>query len=243
LTFTGKKMICQHCNFINPKDNQFCQNCGAPLPAHELEIVTQPAPSRNGVKGMVANTTENKSYIISRHIWDLRIDFFIPFVLIAIVTQLTTKNIWATIGVVSLGILFALYKSGEIQRIVHKTIPVELIGKVIVAYGPANTKGRLHGVSGVLYLLSEGLYYKSFSDKDEFAFVHVNQTTAATATLKQQKGWIRNWEEIHIHYDSGDSVCFSVYSSTTWLMMISLVCGSALRDTPQEMLVEETGGN
>jgi len=71
----------------------------------------------------------------------------------------------------------------------------------------------------------------------------VNQKTSLTATAHHQVGWIREWEEVHIHYDSGDSVCFSIYNASTWLMMISLVCGKALRDEPQEMLVEETGGN
>jgi hypothetical protein len=236
-------MICKSCNFINPKDNRFCQNCGATMPESEPEIVTQPAPSTNGLRGMVANTTENKSYIISRNEWDMRLDFFLPITLAGLICHLIWQNFWASIGVLAAGLIFSIYKTNAIQSIVHKTIPVELIGKVIIAYGPANTKGRLHGPSGVLYLLSEGLYYKSYSDKDEFAFVHVNQKTSLTATAHHQVGWIREWEEVHIHYDSGDSVCFSIYNASTWLMMISLVCGKALRDEPQEMLVEETGGN
>ena len=143
-------MICTSCYFINPSENVFCQNCGAQLPHVQNE-----KPNISPL--ILANTLDNSSLLISRGPWEMRMDLSIPFLLIALAIYLVTGNQIYTFIAVGLGLAFAVYKTHDTQQIIQQSIPVELINKTIIAYGPANTSNRFSLPTGVLYLMSDCL--------------------------------------------------------------------------------------
>ena len=159
-------MICTSCYFINPSENVFCQNCGAHLPH-----VQSQKPSISPL--VLANTLDNSSLLISRGPWQMRMDLLTPFLWVAIAVFVATLNNTYALIILGIGIAFALYKSHDTRQIIQQTIPVELINKTIIAYGPANTTSRFSLPTGVLYLLSDGLYFKSFDSHEEISFIHI----------------------------------------------------------------------
>ncbi len=214
-------MICHACHYINPSDNAYCQHCGVKL----FEIVThteEPSPTKP--MGRRANTVDNISLRITRSAWSLRWNLWLPFLVLAALSWWRWHWVWLASGIATAGLVWALYKVRSIHRIIDQSIPVELIGKQIIAYGPANTQGVFRAPRGVLYLLSEGLYYKSFSNTDEYAFVHVNRRIALTAKRVGGMGLLSDWDRFRITYDSGESITFTVFGAQTWTFLIALVC-------------------
>jgi hypothetical protein len=72
----------------------------------------------------------------------MRIDLMTPFLWLAITVFVFTLNNTYALGILAVGLAFALYKSHDTRQIIQQTIPVELINKTIIAYGPANTTSR-----------------------------------------------------------------------------------------------------
>jgi hypothetical protein len=105
-----------------------------------------------------------------------------PFVWLAMAVFVVLQNNTYALSILGIGLAFALYKSHDTQQIIQQTIPVELINKTIIAYGPANTTSRFSLPTGVLYLLSDGLYFKSFDSNEEISFLMLEQTCYCTAT-------------------------------------------------------------
>ena len=143
-------MICTSCYFINPSENVFCQNCGAQLPHVQNE-----KPHISPL--ILANTLDNSSLLISRGPWEMRLDLSISFLLLALAVYLFSGNQLYAFVTIGLGLAFAFYKTHDTQQIIKQSIPVELINKTIIAYGPANTSNRFSLPTGVLSLLSDGL--------------------------------------------------------------------------------------
>ena len=214
-------MICNQCQFINPSDNAFCQHCGSKLfemVTHVEEAVAQKPMGRR------ANTVSNISLRIARSAWSLRWNHWWPTLVVSGVVWWRWESTLMAFASASAGLIWAFMRVSAIHRIIDQSIPVELIGKQIIAYGPANTQGVLRSPRGVLYLLSEGLYYKSFSNTDEYAFVHVNRRIAMTAKQVGGIGWINDWNRFRITYDSGEHITFTVFGAQTWAFLIALVC-------------------
>ena len=209
-------MICTSCYFINPSENVFCQNCGSQLPHVQNE-----KPNISPL--ILANTLDNSSLLISRGPWEMRLDLSIPFLLVALAIFLFTGNAlyaWVAIG---LGLAFAFYKTNDTQQIIQQSIPVELINKTIIAYGPANTSNRFTLPTGVLYLLSDGLYFKSFDSNEDISFIHIE--ISFTESAKRIKGLtlFANWHEIQMNNGMSEKFTFTVQNGGEWMLLMKVL--------------------
>lgn len=210
-------MICTSCYFINPSENVFCQNCGSQLPHVQSQKPSSISPL------ILANTLDNSSLLISRGPWEMRLDLWLPFLLVsALVFVLTLNNVYA-LGVLVFGLAFALYKARDIGQIINQTIPVELINKTIIAYGPANTSSRFTLPTGVLYLLSDGLYFKSFDSHEDISFIHIEISFTETAVRKTGFSLFANWHEIEMNNGMNERFTFTVQNGGEWMLLMKLL--------------------
>ena len=209
-------MICTSCYFINPSENVFCQNCGSQLPHVQNE-----KPNISPL--ILANTLDNSSLLISRGPWEMRLDLSIPFLLSALAIFLFTGNAlyaWVAIG---LGLAFAIYKTHDTQQIIQQSIPVELINKTIIAYGPANTSNRFTLPTGVLYLLSDGLYFKSFDSNEDISFIHIEISFTETAKRIKGLSLFANWHEIQMNNGMNEKFTFTVQNGGEWMLLMKVL--------------------
>jgi hypothetical protein len=209
-------MICTSCYFINPSENVFCQNCGSQLPHVESS-----KPSISPL--ILANTLDNSSLLISRGPWQMRMDLWMPFIWLAMAVFVATQNNTYSLLLLGAGLAFALYKSHDTQQIIKQTIPVELINKTIIAYGPANTSSRFSLPTGVLYLLSDGLYFKSFDSNEEISFIHIEISFTDTAVLKSGFSIFSNWQEIEMNNGMKDRFTFTVQNGGEWMLLMKFL--------------------
>jgi hypothetical protein len=209
-------MICTSCYFINPSENVFCQNCGSHLPHVESN-----KPSISPL--ILANTLDNSSLLISRSPWQMRMDLWMPFIWLAMLVFVVTLNNTYALCILGVGLAFALYKSHDTQQIIQQTIPVELINKTIIAYGPANTTSRFSMPTGVLYLLSDGLYFKSFDSNEEISFIHIEISFTDTAVRKGGLSIFANWHEIEMNNGMKDRFTFTVQNGGEWMLLMKVV--------------------
>jgi len=193
-------MICTSCYFINPSENVFCQNCGSQLPHVQNE-----KPNISPL--ILANTLDNSSLLISRGPWEMRLDLSIPFLLVAL----------------GLGLAFAFYKTHDTQQIIQQSIPVELINKTIIAYGPANTSNRFTLPTGVLYLLSDGLYFKSFDSNEDISFIHIEISFTETAKRIKGLSLFANWHEIQMNNGMNEKFTFTVQNGGEWMLLMKVL--------------------
>ena len=209
-------MICTSCYFINPSENVFCQNCGAQLPH-----VQSQKPSISPL--ILANTLDNSSLLISRGPWQMRMDLLTPFWLLAFAVFVATLNNTYALGILALGLAFAFYKAHDTQDIIKQTIPVELINKTIIAYGPANTTNRFSLPTGVLYLLSDGLYFKSFDSNEEISFIHIEISFTDTAIMKKGFSFFLNWHQIEMNNGMNERFSFTVQNGGEWMLLMKVL--------------------
>jgi hypothetical protein len=210
-------MICTSCYFINPSENVFCQNCGSQLPHVQSQKPSSISPL------ILANTLDNSSLLISRGPWEMRFDLWMPFLFLAtLVFGFTLSHAYA-LAVLGLGLAFALYKSRDIGQIIKQTIPVELINKTIIAYGPANTASRFSLPTGVLYLLSDGLYFKSFDSHEDISFIHIEISFTETAVLHKGLSLFANWHEIEMNNGMNERFTFTVQNGGEWLLLMKML--------------------
>ena len=209
-------MICTSCYFINPSENVFCQNCGAHLPH-----VQSQKPSISPL--ILANTLDNSSLLISRGPWQMRMDLMTPFLWVAVLVFVFTLNNTYGLGILAVGLAFALYKSHDTRQIIQQTIPVELINKTIIAYGPANTTSRFSLPTGVLYLLSDGLYFKSFDSNEEISFIHIEISFTDTAVRKGGISVFPNWHEIEMNNGMNERFTFTVQNGGEWMLLMKVL--------------------
>ena len=209
-------MICTSCYFINPSENVFCQNCGAQLPHVQNE-----KPNISPL--ILANTLDNSSLLISRGPWEMRLDLSIPFLLIALAIYLVTGNQIYTFIAVGLGLAFAIYKAHDTQQIIQQSIPVELINKTIIAYGPANTSNRFSLPTGVLYLLSDGLYFKSFDSNEDISFIHIEISFTESAKRIKGLSLFANWHEIQMNNGMNEQFTFTVQNGGEWMLLMKVL--------------------
>jgi hypothetical protein len=209
-------MICTSCYFINPSENVFCQNCGAQLPHVQNE-----KPNISPL--ILANTLDNSSLLISRGPWEMRMDLSIPFLLIALAIYLVTGNQIYTFIAVGLGLAFAVYKTHDTQQIIQQSIPVELINKTIIAYGPANTSNRFSLPTGVLYLLSDGLYFKSFDSNEDISFIHIEISFTESAKRIKGLSLFANWHEIQMNNGMNEQFTFTVQNGGEWMLLMKVL--------------------
>jgi hypothetical protein len=209
-------MICTSCYFINPSENVFCQNCGAQLPHVQNE-----KPNISPL--ILANTLDNSSLLISRGPWEMRLDLSIPFLLIALAIYLVTGNQIYTFIAVGLGLAFAIYKAHDTQQIIQQSIPVELINKTIIAYGPANTSNRFSLPTGVLYLLSDGLYFKSFDSNEDITFIHIEISFTESAKRIKGLSLFANWHEIQMNNGMNEQFTFTVQNGGEWMLLMKVL--------------------
>lgn len=210
-------MICTSCYFINPSENIFCQNCGAQLPhvqSHKPSIISPM---------ILANTLDNSSLLISRGPWEMKFDLLMPFLFAAVVVFVFTQSNTYAIGVLLAGLAFALYKARDIGQIIQQSIPVELINKTIIAYGPANTTSRFSLPTGVLYLLSDGLYFKSFDSHEDISFIHIEISFTETAVRKGGFSIFQNWHEIEMNNGMNERFTFTVQNAGEWMLLMKLL--------------------
>jgi hypothetical protein len=209
-------MICTSCYFINPSENVFCQNCGSQLPHVQNE-----KPNISPL--ILANTLDNSSLLISRGPWEMRLDLSVPFLLVALAFYLFSGNQVYALLVASLGVAFAIYKTHDTQQIIRQSIPVELINKTIIAYGPANTSNRFSLPTGVLYLLSDGLYFKSFDSNEDISFIHIE--ISFTESAKRIKGLtlFANWHEIQMNNGMNEQFTFTVQNAGEWMLLMKVL--------------------
>jgi hypothetical protein len=118
---------------------------------------------------------------------------------------------------------FALYKSRDIGQIIKQTIPVELINKTIIAYGPANTASRFSLPTGVLYLLSDGLYFKSFDSHEDISFIHIEISFTETAVLHKGLSLFANWHEIEMNNGMNERFTFTVQNGGEWMLLMKML--------------------
>ncbi|MSQ65295.1 MAG: hypothetical protein EXR37_02920 [Limnohabitans sp.] len=209
-------MICTSCYLINPSENVFCQNCGSHLPHVESK-----KPSISPL--ILANTLDNSSLLISRGPWQMRMDVWMPFIWLAMLVFVITLNNTYALGIMGVGLAFALYQSHDTQQIIQQTIPVELINKTIIAYGPANTTSRFSLPTGVLYLLSDGLYFKSFDSNEEISFIHIEISFTDTAVRKGGLSIFSNWHEIEMNNGMNERFTFTVQNGGEWMLLMKVV--------------------
>jgi hypothetical protein len=209
-------MICTSCYFINPSENVFCQNCGSQLPHVQNE-----KPNISPL--ILANTLDNSSLLISRGPWEMRLDLSIPFLLVALAIYLFTGNQVYTLVAVGLGLAFALYKTNDTQQIIRQSIPVELINKTIIAYGPANTSNRFSLPTGVLYLLSDGLYFKSFDSNEDISFIHIEISFTESAKRIKGLSLFANWHEIQMNNGMNEQFTFTVQNAGEWMLLMKVL--------------------
>jgi hypothetical protein len=209
-------MICTSCYFINPSENVFCQNCGSQLPHVQNE-----KPNISPL--ILANTLDNSSLLISRGPWEMRLDLSIPFLLVALAIYLFTGNQVYTLVAVGLGLAFALYKTNDTQQIIRQSIPVELINKTIIAYGPANTSNRFSLPTGVLYLLSDGLYFKSFDSNEDISFIHIEISFTESAKRIKGLSLFANWHEIQMNNGMNEQFTFTVQNAGEWILLMKVL--------------------
>ena len=210
-------MICTSCYFINPSENVFCQNCGSQLPHVHGQKPSNISPL------ILANTLDNSSLLISRGPWEIRLDLWMPFLLVAALVFVFTLNNAYALGVLGFGLAFALYKARDIGQIINQTIPVELINKTIIAYGPANTASRFSLPTGVLYLLSDGLYFKSFDSHEDISFIHIEISFTETAVRKSGFSLFANWHEIEMNNGMNERFTFTVQNGGEWMLLMKLL--------------------
>ena len=210
-------MICTSCYFINPSENVFCQNCGSQLPHVQSQKPSSISPL------ILANTLDNSSLLISRGPWEIRLDLLTPFFLLATLVFVFTLNNAYALGVLGFGLAFALYKARDIGQIINQTIPVELINKTIIAYGPANTASRFSLPTGVLYLLSDGLYFKSFDSHEDISFIHIEISFTETAVRKSGISLFANWHEIEMNNGMNERFTFTVQNGGEWMLLMKLL--------------------
>ena len=209
-------MICTSCYFINPSENVFCQNCGAQLPHVQNE-----KPNISPL--ILANTLDNSSLLISRGPWEMRMDLSIPFLLIALAIYLVTGNQIYTFIAAGLGLAFAVYKTHDTQQIIQQSIPVDLINKTIIAYGPANTSNRFSLPTGVLYLLSDGLYFKSFDSNEDISFIHIEISFTESAKRIKGLSLFANWHEIQMNNGMNEQFTFTVQNGGEWMLLMKVL--------------------
>jgi hypothetical protein len=121
------------------------------------------------------------------------------------------------------GLAFALYKSHDTRQIIQQTIPVELINKTIIAYGPANTTSRFSLPTGVLYLLSDGLYFKSFDSNEEISFIHIEISFTDTAVRKGGISFFPHWHEIEMNNGMNERFTFTVQNGGEWMLLMKVL--------------------
>lgn len=209
-------MICTSCYFINPSENVFCQNCGSQLPHVQNE-----KPNISPL--ILANTLDNSSLLISRGPWEMRLDLSIPFLLVALAIYLFTSNQVYAAAALGLGLAFAFYKTHDTQQIIRQSIPVELINKTIIAYGPANTSNRFSLPTGVLYLLSDGLYFKSFDSNEDISFIHIEISFTESAKRIKGLSLFANWHEIQMNNGMNEKFTFTVQNGGEWMLLMKVL--------------------
>jgi hypothetical protein len=209
-------MICTSCYFINPSENVFCQNCGSQLPHVQNE-----KPNISPL--ILANTLDNSSLLISRGPWEMRLDLSVPFLLVALAIYLFTGNQVYALLAAGLGVAFAMYKTHDTQQIIRQSIPVELINKTIIAYGPANTSNRFSLPTGVLYLLSDGLYFKSFDSNEDISFIHIEISFTESAKRIKGLSLFGNWHEIQMNNDMNEQFTFTVQNAGEWMLLMKVL--------------------
>jgi len=121
------------------------------------------------------------------------------------------------------GLAFAFYKAHDTQDIIKQTIPVELINKTIIAYGPANTTNRFSLPTGVLYLLSDGLYFKSFDSNEEISFIHIEISFTDTAIMKKGFSFFPNWHQIEMNNGMNERFSFTVQNGGEWMLLMKVL--------------------
>jgi hypothetical protein len=153
----------------------------------------------------------------------MRLDLSTPFLLVALAIFLFTGNAlyaWVAIG---LGLAFAFYKTHDTQQIIRQSIPVELINKTIIAYGPANTSNRFTLPTGVLYLLSDGLYFKSFDSNEDISFIHIEISFTESATRIKGLSLFANWHEIQMNNGMNEKFTFTVQNGGEWMLLMKVL--------------------
>jgi hypothetical protein len=134
----------------------------------------------------------------------------------------TLNNIYA-LSILGIGLAFALYKSHDTRQIIQQTIPVELINKTIIAYGPANTSSRFSLPTGVLYLLSDGLYFKSFDSNEEISFIYIEISFTDTAVRKGGVSIFPHWHEIEMNNGMRERFTFTVQNGGEWMLLMTVL--------------------
>jgi hypothetical protein len=215
-------MICTSCYFINPSENVFCQNCGSQLPHVQNE-----KPNISPL--ILANTLDNSSLLISRGPWEMRLDLSIAFLLVALALYLFLGNQLYAFVAIGLGLAFAFYKTHDTQQIIKQSIPVELINKTIIAYGPANTSNRFSLPTGVLYLLSDGLYFKSFDSNEDISFIHIEISFTETAKRIKGLSLFANWNEIQMNNGMNEKFTFTVQNGGEWMLLMKVLRTEMMR--------------
>ena len=215
-------MICTSCYFINPSENVFCQNCGSQLPHVQNE-----KPNISPL--ILANTLDNSSLLISRGPWEMRLDLSVPFLLLALAVYLFSGNQLYAFVTIGLGLAFAFYKTHDTQQIIGQSIPVELINKTIIAYGPANTSNRFSLPTGVLYLLSDGLYFKSFDSNEDISFIHIEISFTASAKRIKGLSLFANWHEIQMNNGMNEKFTFTVQNGGEWMLLMKVLRTEMMR--------------
>ncbi|MFM7698457.1 MAG: hypothetical protein ACKO5X_07445, partial [Limnohabitans sp.] len=104
-----------------------------------------------------------------------------------------------------------------------QTIPVELINKTIIAYGPANTTSRFSLPTGVLYLLSDGLYFKSFDSNEPISFIHIEISFTDTAVRKSGFSLFPHWHEIEMNNGMNERFTFTVQNGGEWMLLMKVL--------------------
>lgn len=161
--------------------------------------------------------------LISRGPWEMRLDLLMPFLLLSALVFVFTLNNTYGLSVLGFGLAFALYKARDIGQIINQTIPVELINKTIIAYGPANTSSRFSLPTGVLYLLSDGLYFKSFDSHEDISFIHIEISFTETAVRKQGLSIFAHWHEIEMNNGMNERFTFTVQNVGEWMLLMKLL--------------------
>jgi hypothetical protein len=118
---------------------------------------------------------------------------------------------------------FAVYKTHDTQQIIQQSIPVELINKTIIAYGPANTSNRFSLPTGVLYLLSDGLYFKSFDSNEDISFIHIEISFTESAKRIKGLSLFANWHEIQMNNGMNEQFTFTVQNGGEWMLLMKVL--------------------
>lgn len=159
----------------------------------------------------------------------MRLDLSIPFLLLALATYLFSGNQLYAFVAIGLGLVFAFYKTHDTQQIIGQSIPVELINKTIIAYGPANTSNRFSLPTGVLYLLSDGLYFKSFDSNEDISFIHIEISFTASAKRIQGLSLFANWHEIQMNNGMNEKFTFTVQNGGEWMLLMKVLRTEMMR--------------